>query len=118
MNRKDLSVEKFVLVYNKGDGYECAYTAHVPVAYESIESLYVHLEEAIEKYLEGEEWTPPVAGIELDFTFFVDKSLIKNLEQAGLRVFKTEHGSYISYDMPEILTLEDWFNKYMVNRNG
>ena len=111
-------MEKFVLVVDKGDGYECSYTAHVPVAYESLEALYVHLEEAIVKYLEGDDWIPPVPGIDLDFTFFVEKSLVKNLEDHGLKVFKTEHGSYISYDMPEILTLEDWFNKYMVNRNG
>jgi hypothetical protein len=111
-------MEKLVIVYNKGDGYTWYSTEHIPVAYESAEALYVHLEEAIVKYLEGDEWVPPVPGIELDFTFVAEKAQAKFLEDFGMKVFKSEHGSYISYSMPEILTLDDWFNKYMVNRNG
>lgn len=114
-------MEKIVLVYNKGDGYECVYDAHVPVEYESVEALYVDLEEAIIKYLEEDDgWIPPTPGIELDFTFFVDgdETITKRLEELGMKVYKSKGGACISYTMPEILTLEGWFDKYVVNKNA
>jgi hypothetical protein len=110
-------MEKLVLVYDVGDGYTWCSTEHLPVAYESAEALYVHLEEAIVKYMEGGDWVPPVGDLRMDFSFSVEKSLVNNLEQNGYKVFRSEH-FYRAYTMPEILTLEDWFNEYMVNKNG
>lgn len=111
-------MEKLVIVYHAGDGYECSYTAHVPVAYESAEALLVHLEEAIVKRLQGGDWCPPVSDLYESFTFSVSKSEVKVYEKLGFKVFKVSEHFYRSYELPEVLTLEEWFNQYMVNKNG
>ena len=110
-------MQKLVIVYSAGNGYECAYTAHIPVAYESAEALLVHLEEAIVKYLKGGNWEPPLRDLQEDFTFSVSKQELNIYNQLEYSVYKVSEHFYRSYDLPEIFTLEEWFNEYMVNKN-
>lgn len=111
-------MEKLVIVYPAGDGYECAYTAHIPVAYESAEALLVHIEEAIVKYIQGGKWEPPLRELQENFTFSVSKQYHKIYKDLGYHVYEVSEHFYRSYDLPEIFTLEEWFNEHMVNKNG
>jgi hypothetical protein len=96
---------KLVVVYYIGD--DCTWSAEQtqPLEYESPEALYVDLEAAIKLYLSdplNEKGDVRFGNIEFDLSWFINCS-----EQSG----KLVH----TINMPEILTLDEWFNKYSVH---
>lgn len=109
-------MEKLVLVYNKGDGCTYGYVEHKPVEFESAEALYVLLEEAILKFLNGVEWLSPITNLENDFYYVVGNHLIATYKEMNFTFIK-KGDVYLSYEMPEILTLGEWFEKYKVAAN-
>jgi hypothetical protein len=105
-------MEKIVIVYPVGDGYSYAGVQTVAIEYESIEAFYVHLEESILQYIHG---TYP--SLNLDYSCFVyglSDQDVKFFKKHDLPVIKNVGGNYVSYNMPEIYKLEEWFEKKKV----
>jgi hypothetical protein len=89
-------VEKIIVSYNLTDG--CTYTCDIveAIVYESIEAFYVDFEEWIKTY--SELWNKD----RMSYGDFV----VNNTEFQAYHFM--EDGVYY---MPDIETLEEWFNK-------
>jgi hypothetical protein len=105
-------MEKIVIVYPVGDGYSYAGVDTMAIEYESIEAFYVHLEEDIVNYILG---NPTKMNLEFyNFVIGLTDNDVKFYKEHNLPFIKNSHGYYRTYEMPEIYTLEEWFEKKKV----
>ena len=114
-------MEKFVLKYSAAEGGSDFYTNFdVAVRAGSAESLYVALYEAVDQYIDSafkgsSHWNGICLG---DFVEKIGKDSYLNSKQNGdkdIRVCKGDQGnSYHIICMPDILTLDEWFDKVAV----
>lgn len=103
-------MEKLVVLYASGDRRTWHYDHVIPFVYESAEATLIDLENAIIAHIKGGEFVSPIPGITRDdFSFRLTKS---ELQFFSREVIKINKDCYASYNLPEILTLEEWFTEY------
>lgn len=116
-------MEKIVISYNVSDG--CTYSCQVTeaVSYESVEAVYVELFEAVKKCLtEPDVWKAHSSisfngkPFELgDFYEMLEKGSEKHFHGSPEMIYNPHTKRYYLISMPEIQTLEDWFNSNLTN---
>jgi hypothetical protein len=101
-------MEKIVIVYDVGDGYSYAGEKTEAIMYESVEALYVNLEKDIINHIHGK----PTA-LNMYLGNFIERLRLQDVnfyKTHNLPVIQTQFGP-MTYTMPEIYTLDDWFKK-------
>jgi hypothetical protein len=93
-----------VMVYDVTDGYTFSCTETIPVEYSSVEQALSDFESSLKA---AHQKTPTMLHSQFEFagmTFHSDDFY-----------WRISNGDS-SYDLPEFLTVDEWFNKYGVNR--
>lgn len=116
-------MEKIVISYNVSDGCTYSCTVTEAVSYESVEAVYVELFDAIKETLtQADVWKGQSnisfngKSFELnDFYELMDKGLEKHFQGSNDMVYNPHTKRYYLISMPEIQTLEDWFNSNLTN---
>jgi hypothetical protein len=101
-------MEKIVIVYDVGDGYNYAGEKTEAIMYESVEALYVNLEKDIINRIHGKPTT-----LKIHLGNFIQSLRLQDVnfyKTNNLPVIQSEFGP-MTYTMPEIYTLDDWFKQ-------
>jgi hypothetical protein len=101
-------MERFIIHWHDGDGCTWSAEFNQPIYYESQEALYVHLEEDIKTMLDGNE---PKHGVmdRLSERGFYERA---NVTQTNQNYdYKSKNGKFWFIFMPDIFTLDEWFDK-------
>ena len=116
-------MQKIVISYHVSDG--CTYSCQVTeaVSYESVEAVYVKLFEAIKETLTQDDIWKGLSNISFngktfelsDFYEILDKGSEKHFQGSSEMVYNPYTKRYYLISMPEIQTLEDWFNSNLTN---
>lgn len=96
-------MERLVMIINIGDGFTFSADRTLPVLYESAEALYCDLEKEIEVAFdklknEHRPWAQRFEFTIAGYEFNVDDFLEKGTDRTEVM-------------MPEILTLDEWYEK-------
>lgn len=97
------------MVYTIGDGYEYSAEIAKPIEYTSIDDFLINFEFDLLNYIEGK---PTKMNFNFsDFVFYLDDSHVKFYKQYDLIVMKNSCGRHVSYTLPEVYTLDEWFEE-------
>jgi hypothetical protein len=101
-------MERFVMVWTVSDGFTYSYVHNEPIFYESQEALYVHLEEDIKSYLDGDGSKHGILDRFDGDGFYGRAEVTQKRQQYD---YKSKDGKFWWIFMPKIYTLDDWFDK-------
>ncbi len=91
-------MEQLVIYFNLSNGCSYSFEQSIPVLYESAEKLLVDLDNALITF-KNTHWKKRGVYIKVgNLTFNID-------------VFQQYDGDDVHYELPEILTLQEWFEQ-------
>jgi hypothetical protein len=91
-------MEQLVIYFTLSNGCSYSFEQSIPVQYESAEKLLVDLDDALNTFKDT-DWKERGVDIKVgNLTFNID-------------VFQQYDGNEVHHELPEILTLQEWFEK-------
>ena len=103
-------MQKFVVSYGVGDGCTFSFTEVEAVEYSSKQDLEMHFLDSIMRFLDNEiGYELKIGNVKFDMSYMTEHKFEDPRKNSDYYI--KENKSYVWFILPEILTLEEWFEQ-------